>query len=150
MNLEVHRKALGAHKLWAIFEHVAVENLLSLSSASSSFCPLRVGLITPKRYFFLVSCLWKPYRPLIAMRWETFQCQVQLELDGKSWCSLHRWKTCEAGTASASAASLKKDAPHVMLSTRACVGVNSSSSNPKRGLSTAVKVFSFFGAKSLN
>lgn len=78
------------------------------------------------------------------------QCQVRVELDGKSWYSLHRWRICEVGTASAFAASLRKDAPHVRLSTGACVGVNSPSNNPKRGLPIAVKVFNFLRAKSSN
>lgn len=91
-------------------------------------------LITQKKYFFLVIPLWKPFKPLLSLRWWTFQCQIPLELDGKSWYSLHRWRTCEVGTVSAFAASLRKDAPHVRLSTWACFGVNSPSNNPKRGL----------------
>lgn len=71
------------------------------------------------------------------------------ELDGKSWYSLHRWRTWEVGTASASAASLRKDAPHVRLFTWAYVGVSSLSNNPQRGLST-VKVFTFLRARNLN
>lgn len=93
---------------------------------------------------------WKPFRPLISLRWCTFQCQVQLELDGKSWYSLHRWRTREVGTSSASAASLRKDAPHVRLFTWARVRVNSPSNNPRRGPSTAVKVFNFLRAKNSN
>lgn len=90
------------------------------------------------------------FMPTMSLKWWTFQCQVQLELDAKSWYSLHRWTTCETGTASAFATSLRKDAPHVRLCTWACVGVNSPSNNPKRGLSTAVKVFDFLRAKNLN
>lgn len=78
-------------------------------------------LITQKKYFFLVIPLWKPFKPLLSLRWWTFQCQIPLELDGKSWYSLHRWRTCEVGTVSAFAASLRKDAPHVRLSTWACL-----------------------------
>lgn len=106
--------------------------------------------ITPKKYSFLVSPSWKPFRPLISLRWCTFQCQAQLGLDGESWYSLHRWRTRDVGTISASAASLRKDAPHVSLFTWACVSVNSPSSSPQRGLSTAVKVFNFLRAKNSN
>ena len=121
---------------------------LFLSAAGSCLCPL--WIITPKKYSFLVSPFWKPSMPLTSLRWWTFQCQVQLELDGKSWYSLHRWKTRDIGTASAFATSLRKDAPHVTLSTWACVGVSNPSNNPQRGLSTAVKVFDFPRAKNSN
>lgn len=107
-------------------------------------------LITPKKYSFLVSPPWKPFRPLISLRWCTFQCQAQLGLDGESWYSLHRWRTRDVGTISASAASLRKDAPRVSLFTWACVSVNSPSSNPQRGLPTAVKVLNFLRAKNSN
>lgn len=106
--------------------------ILFLGAANARFCPLRI--ITSKKYSFLMSPFWKPYMPLISWRWRTFQCQVQLGLDGKSWYSLHRWTTCEVGTASAFAASLRKDAPHVRLSTWVYVGVSNPSNNPQRGL----------------
>lgn len=96
---------------------------------------------------FLVSFLWKLCRPLIVVRWRTFQCQVQLELDGTFPCSLHRWRTYEAGIAPAFAVSLRKEAPHVRLSAQAGVGVNSFSNNPQRGLPPAVKVLGFLTVK---